>query len=111
MLTVYSLAEALMKTFHYNLADEFKFEAKMPEELLAKAMYSTRPIFLTDDFIARVSATSPDKVVRELVSDLHRDTGPDDTGEVLRWHYLFMDFERDFPRLMMLSNPEMDDEN
>jgi len=109
VLTVYSLAEALMKTFHYNLSDEFEFDAKMPEELLAKAMYSTRPIFLTDDFFARVSATSPDRVVRELVSDLHRDADPDDTAEVLRWHYLFMDFERDFPRLMMLGNAEMGD--
>jgi len=100
-----------MKTYRYNLAGEFEFDAKMPEELLAKAMSASRPIFLTDDFIARVSSTSPDKVVRELVSDLHRDTDPDDSDDVLRWHYLFMDFERDFPRLLMMQSAETAEES
>jgi hypothetical protein len=100
-----------MKTYRYNLAGEFEFDAKMPEELLAKAMSASRPIFLTDDFIARVTSTSPDKVVRELVSDLHRDTDPDDSDDVLRWHYLFMDFERDFPRLLMMQGMEIEEDS
>jgi len=99
-----------MKTYQYKLAQEFEFDAKMPEELLAKAMNSSRPIFLTDDFIARVASTSPDRMVRELVSDLHRENGPDDSDEVLRWHYLFMDFENDFPRLMMMQDAELDED-
>ena len=82
----------------------------MPEELLAKAMTSTRPIFLTDEFFAKISTTSPEQMVRELVSDLHRETDPDDTGDVLRWHYLFMDFENDFPRLMMMRNAMVEEE-
>jgi hypothetical protein len=57
---------------------------------------------MTDDFIARIAATTPEQVVKEMVRDLHRDTDPDDTDEMLRWHYLFMDFERDFPRLLMM---------
>ena len=99
-----------MKTYRYNLAGEFEFDAKMPEELLAKAMNSTRPIFLTDDFIARVTRTSPNSMVRELVTDLHRETDPDESDEVLRWHYLFMDFENDFPRLMMMQDAEIEED-
>jgi hypothetical protein len=96
-----------MNTYQFDWIDDgFEFTAKMPEELLVKAMSSTRPIFLTDDFMSKVAATSPEDVVRELVSDLHRDADPDDAGDVLRWHYLFMDFERDFPRLLMLSQPD-----
>jgi hypothetical protein len=71
-------------------------------------MHSTRPLFLTDDFIARVASTRPEAVVKELVSDLHRDADPDDTNEMLRWYYLFMDFENDFPRLMAMANVEAD---
>jgi len=100
-----------MRTYSYNLGAEFEFDAKMPEELLAKAMSSTRPIFLTDDFFARVSNMSPDQVVKELVSDLHRNTDPDEAGELLRWHYLFMDFEHDFPRLLAMGDdPEPENE-
>ena len=97
--------EALtLKIINYNFDEfEFEFSAKMPEELLVKAMHSSRPIFLTDDFIARISSTTADSVVRDLVRDLHRETNPDETAEILRWHYLFMDFERDFPRLMLMS--------
>ena len=98
------MQQTSVKILNYNFDEfEFEFSAKMPEELLVKAMHSTRPIFLTDDFMARISTTTPDHVVRELVRDLHRETAPDDTAEVLRWHYLFMDFERDFPRLMLMS--------
>jgi hypothetical protein len=93
-----------LKIVSYNFDEfEFEFSPKMPEELLVKAMHSTRPIFLTDDFMARIGQTTADNVVRDLVRDLHRETDPDDTGDVLRWHYLFMDFERDFPRLMLMS--------
>ena len=99
-----------MKIFQYSLADEFEFEAKMPEELLAKAMTSTRPIFLTDDFFDKIGMMSPEEVVRELVSDLHREADPDDTGDALRWHYLFMDFENDFPRLMMMRNAVVEED-
>ncbi len=99
-----------MKTYQYNLADEFEFDAKMPEELLAKAMYATRPIFLTDEFLARVSATSPDDVVRELVTDLHREGDPNEAADVLRWYYLFMDFERDFPRLLMMQDAVIEED-
>lgn len=97
-----------MRIFQYSLDDEFEFAAKMPEELLAKAMTSTRPIFLTDDFFAKISTTSPEEMVRELVSDLHREADPDETNDVLRWHYLFMDFEHDFPRLMMMRDAAID---
>jgi hypothetical protein len=103
--------DGAVKTYTYNLGDIFEFSAKMPEELLVKAMTSTRPIFLTDDFMARVAGTTPDKVVRDLVLDLHREADPNDTDELLRWHYLFMDFEHDFPRLLMMmrDRPEQDD--
>ena len=94
---------AIVKNYHYSLTPEFEFKAKMPEELLVKAMSSTRPIFLTDDFMGRVANTTLDQVVKEMVNDMQRDASPDDTGELLRWHYLFMDFERDFPRLMMMQ--------
>ena len=95
-----------MKTYTYNLGDIFEFSAKMPEELLVKAMTSTRPIFLTEDFMARVAGTTPEKVVRDLVLDLHREADPNDTDELLRWHYLFMDFERDFPRLLAMRGEQ-----
>ena len=95
-----------MKTYSYSLSPDFEFDAKMPEEFLVKAMNSTRPIFLTDDFAARIASTHPEQVVRELVRDLHKDKDPDETSEVLRWHYLFMDFENDFPRLMMMQTDE-----
>ncbi len=92
-----------LQSFLYSFDPEFEFSAKMPEELLVKAMHSTRPIFITDDFIGKVAATSPAQVVRQLVQDLHRDNDPDETADVLRWHYLFMDFNNDFPRLMMMA--------
>lgn len=96
-----------MTIFQYSLDDEFEFAAKMPEEFFVKAMSSTRPLFITDEFIARIANTSPDEVVRELVHDLKRDRDPDETDDVLRWYYLFMDFATDFPRLMaMLGNTE-----
>jgi len=98
--------DGAVKTYTYNLGDIFEFSAKMPEELLVKAMTSTRPIFLTDDFMARVARTRPDKMVQDLVLDLHREADPDDTDELLRWHYLFMDFENDFPRLLMMLNEQ-----
>jgi len=91
-----------MRIFNFSEVEPFEFSAKMPEELLVKAMSSSRPLFITDDFIARIAATTPEQVVKEMVRDLHRDTDPDDTDEMLRWHYLFMDFERDFPRLLMM---------
>ena len=99
-----------MKTFTYNLGDEFEFSAKMPEELLAKAMSSTRPIFLSETFMARIASSRPEDVIRELVLDLHRESDPDETGEMLRWHYLFMDFERDFPRLMAMTGDQSADD-
>lgn len=93
-----------MKVYHYNLAEEFEFSARMPEEFFVKAMNSTRPLFITDDFMARIAATSPEDVVRELVRDLKRDEDPDSTDDILRWYYLFMDFATDFPRLMSMYN-------
>jgi hypothetical protein len=103
--------DGAVKTYTYNLGDIFEFSAKMPEELLVKAMTSTRPIFLTEDFMARVAGTTPEKMVRDLVLDLHREADPDDTDELLRWHYLYMDFENDFPRLlMMLEQPPAKDD-
>lgn len=95
-----------MQTFNFSFEEPFEFRPTMPEELLVKAMHSTRPLFLTDDFMARVATTRPEAVVKEMVSDLHRDAAPDDTGEMLRWYYLFMDFENDFPRLMMMADLE-----
>jgi hypothetical protein len=100
-----------VKTYTYNLGDEFEFSAKMPEELLAKAMHSTRPIFLTEAFIARISQSTPEQVVRELVLDLHREADPNETDELLRWHYLFMDFENDFPRLLAMQQMEQEAED
>lgn len=92
-----------MATYTYSFDGDFEFEAKMPEELLVKAMHSTRPLFITDDFLARIARTTPDKVVRELVTDLHRDSSPDEADDVLRWFYLFMDFEQDFPRMLAMQ--------
>lgn len=97
-----------MQSFSFRELEPFEFAAKMPEELLVKAMTATRPLFLTDDFMARIASVTPEQVVREMVRDLHRETDPDDTDDVLRWHYLFMDFERDFPRLMSMQLSEPD---
>jgi hypothetical protein len=91
-----------LNSYCFDWTDPFEFSAKMPEELLVKAMQSTRPIFLTDHFMVQISGTTADQVVRDLVTDLHRETDPDETGDVLRWHYLFMDFEKDFPRMLMM---------
>lgn len=93
----------MLESLLFDWVDGFEFAAKMPEELLVKAMSSTRPIFITDDFMLKVAATTPEQVVNQLVDDLHRDADPNDAGDVLRWHYLFMDFERDFPRLMAMQ--------
>ena len=92
-----------MNSFSFTFEEPFEFAPRMPEELLVKAMHSTRPIFLTDHFMSQVALTKPDAVVKEMVRDLHRDADPDDTAEVLRWHYLFMDFEQDFPRLLLMA--------
>ncbi|MCB1186543.1 hypothetical protein KDL29_05180 [bacterium] len=97
------MGDSNLHTVFLSFEDEFEFSAKMPEELLVKAMTSTRPIFLTDDFMGRVAQKKPDQVIREMVRDLHRDRNPDETDEILRWYYLFMDFERDFPRLLMMQ--------
>ena len=99
-----------MYSYSFSFDPEFEFEAKMPEELLVKAMNSTRPIFLTDTLMAKVARTSPEEVVKQMVNDLHRDTDPDDTSEVLRWHYLFTDFEHDFPRMMMMLASKLDNQ-
>jgi hypothetical protein len=90
-------------TYNLFFEEPFEFRPTMAEELLVKAMNSTRPLFLTDDFLARVARARPESIVREMVADLHRDADPDDTAEMLRWYYLFMDFDRDFPRMMMLA--------
>lgn len=95
-----------VQSFNFYFEEPFEFRPTMAEELLVKAMHSTRPLFLTDDFLARVASTKPEALVREMVADLHRDADPDDTAEMLRWYYLFMDFERDFPRMMMLAEIE-----
>lgn len=89
--------------YNFSLEPEFEFEAMTPEQLLVRAMHSTRPIFITDSFIGKVSRTKPSEVIRQMVSDLHRDSHPDETADVLRWHYLFTDFEHDLPRLLMMS--------
>ena len=62
--------DGAVKVYHYNLAEEFEFSAKMPEEFFVKAMSSSRPLFITDEFMARIASTSPEDVVRELVRDL-----------------------------------------
>jgi hypothetical protein len=92
-----------VKISHYNLGEEFEFSARMPEEFFVKAMQATRPLFITEDFMTRVSSMAPDEVVRQLMHDLHNETDPNQTSEVLRWHYLFMDFMNDFPRLMLMD--------
>lgn len=100
-----------MDFFSFWDDERFEFSAKMPEELLVKAMHSTRPIFLTDLFMQRIAAYSPEEVVKELVADLHREADPDESSDELRWHYLFMDFERDFPRLMMMLQQKAEAES
>ncbi len=92
-----------MKINHYSLGEEFEFSARMPEEFFVKAMQATRPLFITEDFMARVSSMSADEVVQELMHDLHNEHDPNQTNELLRWHYLFMDFTNDFPRLMTMQ--------
>lgn len=92
-----------MKINHYSLGEEFEFSARMPEEFFVKAMQATRPLFITEDFMTRVSSMAPDEVVRELMHDLHNETDPNQTSELLRWHYLFMDFMNDLPRLMLMD--------
>ena len=97
-------------SYSFSFDPEFEFEAKMPEELLVRAMNSTRPIFLTDTLMAKVARTSPQEVVRQMVNDLHRNTDPNDTSDVLRWHYLFTDFEHDFPRMLLMQAAKLDDD-
>jgi hypothetical protein len=92
-----------VKIYQYSLGEEFEFSARMPEEFFVKAMQATRPLFITEDFMTRVSSMAPDDVVRELMHDLHNETDPNQTSELLRWHYLFMDFMNDFPRLMLMD--------
>lgn len=97
-----------MKIYNYSLGEEFEFSARMPEEFFVKAMQATRPLFVTEDFMSRISSMTPDEVVREMMSDLHNDTDPNMTSETLRWHYLFMDFMNDFPRLMSMQQSTAD---
>jgi hypothetical protein len=97
-----------VKIFEYSLGEEYEFSAKMPEEFFVKAMRATLPLFITEDFLHRVAAMPPEEVVRELMHDMHNDTDPNYTSEVLRWYYLFMDFKNDFPRLMAMRQARKD---
>ena len=86
--------------FSFEVKEDFEFLPQTPEQFFVRAMNSGLPLFLTDHFLAEISQIGPDELVEKIIDDLHRDSGH--TDATLRWFYLMMDFQDDFPRLMQL---------
>jgi len=86
--------------FSFEVKEDFEFLPQTPEQFFVRAMNSGLPLFLTDHFLAEISQIGPDELVEKIIDDLHRDSGR--TDATLRWFYLMMDFQDDFPRLMQL---------
>jgi len=85
-----------------SFREDFEFSPQTPEQFFVRAMQSGAPIYLTDDFLARVGRITADELVDKIIADLHRDSAEQGTDPTLQWFYLFMDFREDFPRLMQL---------
>lgn|GEM_PF-1454322 len=86
--------------FSFDVREDFEFLPQAPEQFFVRAMCSEVPLYLTDQFLSRISQIGPDELVDKIINDLHKDSS--DTDPTLRWFYLMMDFQDDFPRLMQL---------
>jgi len=86
--------------FSMDVQEEFEFLPQTPEQLFVRAMSSGVPLFLTESLLNEISRIEPDELVEKIINDLHKDSGK--TDPALRWFYLMMDFQDDFPRLMQL---------
>ncbi len=86
--------------FSFDVQEDFEFLPQVPEQLFVRAMFSGVPLYLTEHFLSEISQMGPDELVDKIISDLHKDSSQ--TDPTLRWFYLMMDFQEDFPRLMQL---------
>ena len=86
--------------FSFDVQEDFEFLPQVPEQFFVRAMCSEVPLYLTDQFLSEISQIGPDELVDKIINDLHKDSS--DTDPTLRWFYLMMDFQDDFPRLMQL---------
>ncbi len=86
--------------FSFDVQEDFEFLPQIPEQFFVRAMCSEVPLYLTDQFLSEISQIGPDELVDKIISDLHKDSS--ETDPTLRWFYLMMDFQDDFPRLMQL---------
>lgn len=86
--------------FSFEVNEDFEFLPQTPEQFFVRAMNSGVPLFLSDHFLAEIGQIGPDELVERIIDDLHRDS--EETDPTLRWFYLMMDFQADFPRLMEL---------
>ncbi len=85
-----------------DVNEEFEFLPQTPEQLFVRAMSSGVPLFLTESLLNEISRIEPDELVEKIINDLHKDSSK--TDPALRWFYLMMDFQEDFPRLMQLMS-------
>jgi hypothetical protein len=86
--------------FEMDVAEDFEFLPQTPEQLFVRAMSSGAPLFLTETLLAEINRIEPDELVEKIINDMHKDSSR--TDPTLRWFYLMMDFQDDFPRLMQL---------
>ena len=87
-------------SFRLDVTEDFEFLPQVPEQFFVRAMNSGVPVYLTEDLLARVSRVNPDELVDRIIDDLHKNS--EGTDPMLRWFYLMMDFQDDFPRLMQM---------
>jgi hypothetical protein len=83
-----------------DVNEEFEFLPQTPEQLFVRAMSSGVPLYLTDTLLEEINRIEPDELVEKIINDMHKDSSR--TDPKLRWFYLMMDFQEDFPRLMQL---------
>jgi hypothetical protein len=83
-----------------DVNEEFEFLPQTPEQLFVRAMNSGVPLYLTDTLLEEINKIEPDELVEKIINDMHKDSSR--TDPTLRWFYLMMDFQDDFPRLMQL---------
>lgn len=87
-------------SFRLDVTEDYEFLPQVPEQFFVRAMNSGVPVYLTEDLLARVSRVNPDELVDRIIDDLHKSN--EETDPLLRWFYLMMDFQDDFPRLMQM---------
>lgn len=90
-----------MKSYEVTLQDEV-YEGVVPEELFVKAMKSGGSIYLSEELKREIADTGAKEIARMIEDDLHRENSRL-TPELLTYFYLFMDFESDFPRMLMMD--------